>query len=86
MATKSDIEKAWDKAQVIRGLNPNVWRRDPYGNKIRKGSYGTHGEYGWEVDHKKPISEGGSDSPRNLQAVHWKENRRKGSQYPYRRK
>lgn len=86
MATKSDIEKAWDKAQVIRGLNPNVWRRDPYGNKIRKGSYGTHGEYGWEVDHKKPISEGGSDSPRNLQAVHWKENRRKGSQYPYRGK
>ncbi len=86
MATKSDIEKAWDKAQVIRGLNPNVWRRDPYGNKIRKGSYGTHGEYGWEVDHKKPISEGGSDSPRNPQALHWKENWRKGSQYPYRGK
>ncbi len=86
MASQSDIDRAWDKGKEIRGKNPEVWRRDPYGNTIRKASYGTRGEYGWEVDHKKPSSKGGSDSPRNLQAVHWEENREKGDHYPYKRR
>ena len=38
---------------------------------------------GWEVDHRHPISKGGTDSPKNLQAVQWKENRQKSDTYPY---
>ena len=37
----------------------------------------------WEVDHRHPVSKGGTDSPKNLQAVQWKENRIKSDKYPY---
>jgi len=77
MATKKQIEEVWDKSSTIRGANPNTWRRDNSGNKIRKGSYGTLGEYGWEVDHKHSLAKGGTDNPRNLQALHWEANRKK---------
>ncbi len=78
MATKKQIEHAWGKATPIRGKNPDAWRRDALGNKIRWGSYGTQGKYGWEVDHKNPKSRGGTESLRNMQALHWRENRKKG--------
>jgi 5-methylcytosine-specific restriction endonuclease McrA len=77
MFSKKLIEKVWDKAAPIRGKDPDAWRRDAEGNKIRWGSYGTLGEYGWEIDHKRPVAEGGSDSLRNLQPLHWEENREK---------
>ncbi|MCV6599297.1 MAG: HNH endonuclease [Alphaproteobacteria bacterium] len=73
----SKIDNIWDKGKPIRGKNPDVWRRDSNGNKIRKPSYGTLGEYGWEVDHKHPKSKGGSNNIRNLQPLHWEANREK---------
>jgi 5-methylcytosine-specific restriction endonuclease McrA len=77
MVTKKQIENVREKASMIRGSNPETWRKDASGNKIRKGSYGTIGEYGWEVDHKNPVAKGGTDNPRNLQALHWGANRKK---------
>ena len=74
MATKKDIKIAWEKAKTIRGKYPETWRRDSKGKKIRKGSYGTKGKFGWELDHIKPKSKGGPDKPKNIQALHWKEN------------
>jgi 5-methylcytosine-specific restriction endonuclease McrA len=81
MASQKDIENAWERAQTIRGRNPDTWRRDEAGNIIRYGSYGTTGEYGWEIDHRKPVSRGGSEDPRNLRALHWQENREKSDKY-----
>jgi 5-methylcytosine-specific restriction endonuclease McrA len=86
MSSKKLVDIAWGKAAPIRGQNPNVYRRDQCKNKIRKQSYGTKGEYGWEVDHKRPLAKGGSDTSRNIQALHWKENRKKSDAYPYRYK
>ena len=40
-------------------------------------------DMGWEVDHRHPVSKGGTDSSRNLQAVQWEENRSKSNKYPY---
>ncbi len=77
MATKKQKEAAWDKAKTIRGKNSDTWRRDSEGNKIRQGSYGTHGEFGWDVDHIQPKAKGGSDDPSNLQALQWEENIKK---------
>lgn len=78
MTQKSKKQQVWDKAKEVRNKNPDAWRRDPCGNLMRRGSYGTQGEYGWEMDHKRPKSKGGSDSVSNLQAMNWKKNRELG--------
>lgn len=83
MATKEQKEIAWEKADSIRGKNPNLWRRDSEGNEIYKPAYGKAGEHGWQVDHKHPTSKGGTENPRNIQALQTKENRQKGAKYPY---
>lgn len=80
MSQKDDV---WGKAKPIRGKNPDVWRKDAYGDTIKYGSYGTLGNYGWEIDHKHPVSKGGTDSIRNLQPLQWQNNRSKGDRYPY---
>jgi 5-methylcytosine-specific restriction endonuclease McrA len=81
MSSKKLINQVWEKATPMRGKNEDVWRKDSEGNKIRKASYGTQGEFGWEIDHKKPVEKGGTDNPRNLQPLHWKENREKSDKY-----
>ena len=82
MATKKQKDYAWENAATITGKNPNVWRKDIMGNIIRYDSYGTRGEFGWHVDHKRPVSKGGSEHLRNIQALHHEANRRKSNQYP----
>ena len=77
------VEEAWNNAHKIRGKNPEVYRRDDYGNTIFKSSYGKQSDMGWEVDHRHPVSKGGTDSPKNLQAVQCKENRIKSDKDPY---
>ena len=79
MASKKKIDQIWDKGKNVRGKNPDVWRRDDKSQVIRKGSYGTQGEYGWEIDHKNPVSKGGTDNIRNLRPLHWEENRKKSN-------
>lgn len=69
------VKSVWDKAKKVRGEDPNQIRQDPYGNKIRKDQFGGKGKMGWELDHIKPASKGGSDAVRNLQAMQTKKNR-----------
>ncbi len=70
-------DQIWSKGSKMRDRNPEIWRRDSKGNVIRNGSYGTTGAFGWEVDHKKPKSQGGSADLSNLQPLHWEANRKK---------
>ena len=83
MATRQQQEIAWQNTPKVRGKNPNIYRRDVYGNEIYKPAYGTMGEKGWEVDHSNPRSRGGSNSSRNLQGMQARANRSKGDKYPY---
>lgn len=85
MATEKQKEKAWDNAKKIRGKNPELYRRDEYGNTIYKPSYGKTSNMGWEVDHTHPKAKGGTESLRNVQAVQWLENRIKSDTYPYKK-
>ena len=85
MATKKQQEQAWNNAHTIRGKNPDVYRKDDFGNVIFKNSYGLKSTMGCEVDHSHPKSKGGTDSPKNLQAVQWEENRKKSDKYPYKK-
>ena len=79
MATNTQKEKTWNNANKVRGKDPVKYRQDSYGNEIFKPSYGKDSDMGWEVDHIKPQSKGGSNSTRNLQALHTSVNRSKGN-------
>lgn len=78
MVTNDDIEWTWQQAKKIRGKNPNLFRRDEEGNEIYKPAHGKAGEKSWEVDHRNPVSKGGTDHRRNLRALQTKANREKG--------
>ncbi len=78
MATKDQINAVWNKAKKVRGENPNEMRQDPYGNKLGKDQFGEDTDQGWEIDHIKPESKGGSDALRNLQALQTEKNRELG--------
>ena len=69
----------WSKASRIRGKSPTQYRKDPYGNTMHRRSYGKSSTMGWEVDHIKPKSLGGSNATRNLQALNTRVNRSKGN-------
>jgi 5-methylcytosine-specific restriction endonuclease McrA len=77
------IDKVWQKGASIRGKNPDVHRRDAYGNPLYRPSFGKEGEKSWEIDHIKPVDKGGSDHLRNLQPLQTQTNREKGNQYPF---
>ena len=69
----------WNSAKKIRGGNPSKIRQDSYGNKISYNSYGKNTKMGWQIDHIKPQSRGGSHNIRNLQALNTKINITKGN-------
>lgn len=82
MFNEQIIQQVWDKATMVKGYNSNLWRQDFAGAWIRRDAYGTMMNFGWEIDHLCPTSKGGSDDIDNLNALHWKNNRKKGDDYP----
>lgn len=81
MRNRQDM--AWENANKVRGKNPDLYRKDDYGNLMYKPSYGKQSTMGWEIDHIHPKAKGGTDKPCNLQAIQWQENRKKSDKYPY---
>ena len=78
MTTNDQKQKAWENAATVRGKDPDMYRKDPYGNLMYKSSYGKSSDMGWDVDHITPKARGGSDATRNLQALNSSVNRSKG--------
>jgi hypothetical protein len=79
--TNAKLEKIWQKGTSVRGKNPNLYRKDIYGNVMYKPSYGLNSEMGWQVDHSKPQSKGGTDHLNNLQPMNSQANKEKGNKY-----
>ncbi len=76
------IDLVWRKGTVVPGYDPAKWRQDFAGAWMYYDAYGTIGEYGWEIDHIRPLSQGGEDSIINLIPIQWHNNMVKANNYP----
>ncbi len=62
-------EQVWNTARTIVGKNPAVYRTSEDNKPIYYHSYGQPSAMGWDVDHIRPKSKGGSDDIGNLQTL-----------------
>ena len=81
--TKAEIAAVWSKALVVDGIDANVMRQDYAGAWIRFTDYGNrNSQFGWEIDHLKPLAQQGDESIKNYLPLQWQNNVRKGDDYP----
>ena len=80
--TRVEEQQVWEKANTVKNVDKNIFRKDYAGAWIKRDQYGKQTEYGWEVDHVYPKAKGGSDDLRNLKPLHWQNNATKGCNYP----
>lgn len=70
------IDAVWSKARLSEDHPP--LKMDQFGSLMWREAYGnTNSKLGWEIDHIKPVAEGGDDELENLQALQWQNNRLK---------
>lgn len=77
------LDAIWDKADASTSSRPGVFRKDVAGAWIKRDDYGKqNSEYGWEVDHIKPVAKGGETELYNLRPLQHQNNAAKGDHYP----
>lgn len=74
------IEAVWSKGTPE--LAYASFRKDTCGASMQRPAYGKTGRWGWEIDHIKPVSLGGTDELSNLQPLQWENNRHKADKWP----
>ncbi|KAJ9567268.1 hypothetical protein OSB04_003234 [Centaurea solstitialis] len=72
-------QQCWEKAEKIKGRDPDRWRRDPLGNTIFRKLVGCPGCLCHDYDHILPYSKGGKSTLENCQVLQATVNRSKGN-------
>jgi hypothetical protein len=80
--TDDVVEAVWKKGRPDPPHPLAAHRRDVCGAPMQRYSYGTEILDGWEIDHVKPVSAGGTDDLDNLQPLQWENNRHKADNWP----
>ncbi|KAL3617960.1 hypothetical protein CASFOL_038281 [Castilleja foliolosa] len=72
-------QQCWEKAEKIKGRDPERWRRDPLGNLVFRKLVGCPGCLCHDYDHIVPYSKGGKSTLENCQVLQATVNRSKGN-------
>lgn len=83
MSYRKRKDDVWEKGETIPHMDPSKYRQDKVGNVIYYDSFGKFSRMGWNIDHSKPQSLGGSDHINNLNPMHSVQNSSKGNSYRY---
>ncbi|KAI6675667.1 hypothetical protein NL676_003573 [Syzygium grande] len=73
-------QQCWDKAEKVKGRDPDRWRRDAVGNIVFRKLVGCPGCLCHDYDHIVPYSKGGKSTLENCQVLQATVNRSKGNQ------
>ena len=74
--TNDLVQRVWEKAQYVDPENESRgFRKDACGAWINRRAYGDRNSpWGWEIDHIRPVCDGGTDHLVNLRPLHWRNN------------
>ncbi|KAH7852286.1 hypothetical protein Vadar_022758 [Vaccinium darrowii] len=72
-------QQCWEKAEKVKGRDPERWRRDPLGNTVFRKLVGCPGCLCHDYDHIVPYSKGGKSTLDNCQVLQATVNRSKGN-------
>ncbi|KAJ8539196.1 hypothetical protein K7X08_013448 [Anisodus acutangulus] len=72
-------QNCWEKAEKVKGRDPDRWRRDPLGNTVFRKLVGCPGCLCHDYDHIIPYSKGGESTLENCQVLQATVNRSKGN-------
>ncbi|EXB38570.1 hypothetical protein L484_008598 [Morus notabilis] len=72
-------QQCWEKAEKIKGRDPDRWRRDALGNIVFRKLVGCPGCLCHDYDHIIPYSKGGPGTLENCQVLQATVNRSKGN-------
>ncbi|CAM8932215.1 unnamed protein product [Rhodiola kirilowii] len=72
-------QQCWEKADKIKGKDPERWRRDSLGNVVFRKLVGCAGCLCHDYDHIQPYSKGGQSTLDNCQVLQARVNRSKGN-------